>query len=82
MRNVAVPHFSYDFRFNHYIQFTGLCAYLPVRFSENAYKNEKNISFRYVLFIWYPHRESRRLTYANCPHNTGTHLYCFPHDFL
>lgn len=33
-------------------------------------------------FLWYPHRESLRLTYANCPHDTGTHLYWFLHDFL
>ena len=34
------------------------------------------------FYIWYPHRESLRLTYANCPHDTGTHLYWFLHDFL
>ena len=41
MRNVAVSHFSYDFRFNHYIQFTGLCAYPPVRFPELCIEMEK-----------------------------------------
>lgn len=35
-----------------------------------------------MSFLWYPHRESLRLTYANCPHDTGTHLYWFLHDFL
>ncbi len=34
------------------------------------------------FYIWYPHRESLRLTYANCPHDTGTHLSWFLHDFL
>ena len=33
--------FSYCFLFNNYIQFTGLCTYLPVRFPKNAYLNEK-----------------------------------------
>lgn len=30
-----------------------------------------------VLLSFAHCRESRRLTYANFPHDTGTHLYCF-----
>lgn len=38
MRNETVPHFSYCFLFNNYIQFTGLCTYLPVRFPKFCVK--------------------------------------------
>ncbi len=51
MRNDFVSHFSYDFRFNHYIQFTGLCAYPPVRFPKLSIKTKRTYrlvcSFRF-----------------------------------